>query len=120
MYILPELVNEIAKHKDNLNSFSSVCQLWHDIATPHIKIKYMNYFDIDIPQIVLDAFGGKEALQNYHVLKIDNCSDYIDFVNLKMMTTSIMYGIDPYQRRFYCVRYHDLTVKNVKKSKIFS
>lgn len=105
--LLPELLGEVIKHVDHLLNFALVCQLWHHTSIPHLKYAYLKYFSLPIPAIVLNAF--KDKLDTYPILKIDRCDDYIDFVNLNHTTAPVMIGIDPYKRRFFVVRYEDLT-----------
>lgn len=117
--LLPELLGEIANHVENIVVFASVCRLWQSVSTNQVTLAYVKHFAKTVPKIVLDAFGGIEAIVKYPILKIDRCGDYIDFVNNDMMKGPIMIGICPYKRRFFCLRYFEITKQRLNVVVIF-
>lgn len=108
--MLPELWGEIIFFT-NKADLSLVCQLWEKLNQNNIKKLYIQHFTKLMPSQMIDAFGGVDQMivnyihNKYQLLKIDRCCDYIDFIQPKMMTSSIMIGIDPYQRRYISLKY---------------
>lgn len=117
--LLPELLGEIATHVDNIVTFTLVCNQWHNISKNHVKLAWAKHFASCVPESLLDAFGNIKGICTYQVLTLNQCSDYIDFIDDVMMTSPIMIGIDPYKRRFFCVRYYDITKERINVVTIF-
>lgn len=107
--LLPELLGEIATHVDNIVVFTLVCKKWHNLSINHVKLAWAKHFASCIPENILDTFGNIKGICTYPVLTLYQCGDYIDFIDGTMMTSPIMVGIDPYKRRFFGVRYYDIT-----------
>lgn len=111
MNLLPELIIEIFRHSNNVG-ISSVYKVWHQLSLSRIKRLYLEYFINGIPNDIIDTFGYIK----YPTLRLRSCGDYIDFIRADhpdMMLAPIMMGIDPYKRRFYCIKYKYKNVKNV-------
>lgn len=105
--LLPELLGEICQHLENIGPFALTSKLCSDISKPYLKTAYVKHFSKNVPPEMIEAFGGIQKIESYDVFKIITCSDYIDYISPKMMPSTIVYGIDPYKRRFFCIRYTD-------------
>src|SRR5688572_28004976 len=105
--LLPELLGEICFHLENIGPFALTSKLWSDISKPYLKSAYVKHFSKTVPPKIIEAFGGLQKIESYDILEIKTCSYYIDYISPKMMPSSIAYGIDPYRRRFFCIRYKE-------------
>lgn len=122
---LPELLNKIISYvsDDDLISVALVSKLWYSLSIPYLKSAYIRYFFQTVPEKMINALGGikvfsKAYIKNtYNILKIEKQRDYIDYVNNNMMTTSIMFGVDSFKRRFFCFRFSSKT-KTLEKINI--
>ena len=122
---LPELLSKVISYvSDNdLMSVSLISKLWYSLSIPYLKSAYIRYFLQTVPKEMINALGGIEAFSEayikntYDILKIEKQRDYIDYIDSNMMTKSIMFGVDPLKRRFFCFRYSSKT-NNLEKINI--
>ena len=105
--LFPELLGEIGSHLNDMNDinhFSLTCYLWYTMSKPYMKAAYVKHFITNVPEEMIRAIGIKN-FESYPILTIKTHNDDQYNVSPDMMCVPIMIGVDPYKRRFICIRY---------------